>query len=408
MVGAGPVGLWTALELANAGVEVKIIDSENRTTARSYACALHPRTLEMLDSAGLAEPLISQGRKVDTVVFYDGAQREAEIKMSKSGGRFPFLVIVPQSALETALEDHLTAKGAPVQWMHRLDSYTRDQESISVNLEQLHGTSTGYVVPHWETTVRKEIPLRAQFIVGADGNHSVTRRRMKLDYVQYASANAFAAYEFESDEATGSEVRVVLSEDSTNVLWPLPGNKWRWTFQILHSDAPVTFPDKERRAVRLLNSTVDERVRDYVQRVAARRAPWFKAQVKDVTWCTKVAFEQRLASAFGQDRVWLAGDAAHQTGPVGIQSMNSGFAEGSMLAKALRQIIHDNGDMSLLGNYNDTQSALWRSLVGPGAAFKTDSASTPWVAKRAKRLLPCLPGLGEDLNSLASQLGLMR
>ena len=66
------------------------------------------------------------------------------------------------------------------------------------------------------------------------------------------------------------------------------------------------------------------------------------------------------------------------------------------------------GEMSLLDDYNSTQTKVWRGLVGPDAAFKTEAATTPWVAKRSKRLLACLPGLGDDLNRLAAQLGLKR
>ena len=64
VVGAGPVGLWTALLLAEAGVETIIIDREEHTTARSYACALHPQTLARLQRLGLAQALLEQGRRV--------------------------------------------------------------------------------------------------------------------------------------------------------------------------------------------------------------------------------------------------------------------------------------------------------------------------------------------------------
>src|SRR5208283_1145070 len=105
VVGPGPVGLLTALLLAEAGLEVRIIDREERTTTRSYACALHPRVLRLLDQFGLAETLVPLGRKVQTVAFYDGAARRAEVKLSSKAGRFPFLLILPQSALEGALEE---------------------------------------------------------------------------------------------------------------------------------------------------------------------------------------------------------------------------------------------------------------------------------------------------------------
>ena len=71
VVGAGPVGLFTALCLAEAGIEVRVIDRQARTTTRSYACALHPHTLELLDRVGLAAELVEQGRRVETFAFYD-------------------------------------------------------------------------------------------------------------------------------------------------------------------------------------------------------------------------------------------------------------------------------------------------------------------------------------------------
>ena len=87
--------------------------------------------------------------------------------------------------------------------------------------------------------------------------------------------------------------------------------------------------------MRFAQKAVDERIRQYVEKVAKQRAPWFTAGVKEITWCTEVVFEQRVAKQFGRDRCWLAGDAAHQTGPVGVQSMNVGMAEAATLAGCL-------------------------------------------------------------------------
>src|ERR1035437_1053389 len=90
VVGAGPVGLLTAIVLAEAGIEVKIIDREDRTTSRSYACALHPRTLKLLEGMGLVAPVLEAGRRIEKIAFYDGAARQAEGKLSELGGAFPF------------------------------------------------------------------------------------------------------------------------------------------------------------------------------------------------------------------------------------------------------------------------------------------------------------------------------
>src|ERR1041384_2706724 len=101
VIGAGPVGLWLGVSLAETGVQVSIIDRESRITARNYACALHPSTLKLLDRFGLAAAAIERGTRIQKVAFYDGASRQAEIDLSKLRSDFPFLLVLSQSALES-------------------------------------------------------------------------------------------------------------------------------------------------------------------------------------------------------------------------------------------------------------------------------------------------------------------
>jgi len=201
-------------------------------------------------------------------------------------------------------------------------------------------------------------------------------------------------------------VRVVLDESSTNVLWPLLGNRYRWTFQLLKSEMASDFPEKERRGARLAQTTVDESLRQYVEKVAQKRAPWFTAGVKEIAWCTEVVFEQRVARQFGRDRCWLAGDAAHQTGPVGVQSMNVGMGEAVTLAAALRRILREKAPSSLLAACDLEWQAEWRRLLGLTGGLKPGNATALWVRERRGRLLSCLPASHEDLAPLAGQLGL--
>src|SRR5262249_12895769 len=149
---------------------------------------------------------------------------------------------------------------------------------------------------------------------------------------------------------------------TTNVLWPLPNNRYRWTFQLQQHDRPVEFPEKERRAVRLSQPQVDERIVHYVQKLSHERAPWFTAGVKSITWCSEVAFERRLVKQFGKDRCWWAGDAAHQTGRVGIQSMNLGFCEAVNSVELLKKILRKNAPISSLNAYNRQQQGRWQIL----------------------------------------------
>ena len=406
VVGAGPVGLLTAILLAEAGIEVKIIDREERTTARSYACALHSRVLKLLSPMGLAAPVIERGRRIQTVAFYDGAARRAEVKLAELGGEFPFMVILPQNEFEGVLEERLRKAGVTVNWNHRFDDVQSAGETVVANVEELGATATGYIVPHWEGVVKRNFPVRAQFLVGADGYGSLVRRRLGIENTLVAGQTFFAAYEFEPEEKVEDEVRVVLDDSTTNVLWPLVGNRYRWTFQMLKAEMASEFPEKERREARFAQQAVDERIRQYVQKVAKQRAPWFSAGVKGITWCTEVVFEQRVARQFGRDRCWLAGDAAHQTGPVGVQSMNVGLAEASALAGALRKVLREKAPLSVLEACDREWQGEWRRLLGLAGGLKPGTESSPWVRERCGRILPCLPASHEDLPRLAGQLGL--
>jgi len=406
VVGAGPVGLLTAVLLAEAGIEVRIIDREERTAARSYACALHPRTLRLLEGMGLAAPILERGRRIEKIAFYDGASRQADVDLSRLGGQYPFMAVLPQNAFEEVLEQRLRKVGGAVNWNRRFHDYQSEGGAVVATVEELGVTGTGYIVPHWETVVKRTVPIRAEFLVGADGHGSMVRRRLGIEHTRVAGPEFFAAYEFESAERVGDEVRVVLDQTTTNVLWPLPGERYRWTFQLLTSDMASEFPDKERRAVRFAEKAVDERMRQYVEKVAKQRAPWFSAGVKEITWCTEVVFEQRVAKQFGRDRCWLVGDAAHQTGPVGVQSMNVGLAEGASLAAALRRVLREKAPLNLLETCDRDWQAQWQRLLGLTGGLKPRNETSPWVRERRARLLSCLPASNDDLAPLASQLRL--
>jgi 2-polyprenyl-6-methoxyphenol hydroxylase-like FAD-dependent oxidoreductase len=406
VVGAGPVGLLTALLLAEAGIQVSIIDQEERTAGRSYACALHPRTLQLLHRLDLAADAVEQGRKISRLTFYNGSQRHAEIDLSRLGGEFPFLLTLPQNAFENLLEQRLRKARLTVHWNHRLDGFELKDDGVVARVDKLGGTSTGYIVPHWEMVVKQSSTVTARFLIGADGRGSMVRRRTGIEDQPLSGPEFFAVYEFESDTNGEDEVRVVLDDTTTNVLWPLPGNRYRWGFQLLHSEVSREFPLKDRSALRVAEPARDETIRNSVQRLARNRAPWFSANVNELAWCTLVEFEHRLVEYFGRDHCWLVGDAAHQTGPVGMQSMNAGLCEAEDLAAKLHKILRQDAPLELLDAYGREHRSEWQRLLGLTGGLKPGSQTSQWTRERCARILPCLPASGADLPRLASQLAL--
>ena len=153
VVGAGPVGLVAALFLQQHGVRVEIVDMQQRTTQQSYALAIHPRTLRILDEAGVSEGLIDAGRKLTKVAYYEGQERRAEIDYSALASKHPYLLVIRQSLLERAVEDALRQKKLKVRWGHQLQALTVDGATLRAEVAKLDQVASGYAVARSEWVV---------------------------------------------------------------------------------------------------------------------------------------------------------------------------------------------------------------------------------------------------------------
>jgi len=408
VVGAGPVGMTMALLLARQGVDVAVLDEESGPAARSYACALHPGSLELLDRLGLTDGLLPLGRRVDAVVFGDGREARADVRLSVLPSGFPYLLVLPQSALEELLERALARANVRIHWNHRLSDLQHDSRGVVASVDKLGGSAVGYIVPHWETVVKKTTECRATWLVGADGHRSVVRQRLGLDMELFGNPERYAVFEFDSDAELPAEERIVFEAATTNVLWPLPGGRYRWSFQLVRPELHETFPEKERRAYWIDDPERNRRVEDRMRYLIKARAPWFDAPVRNFDWIAEVQFQRGLVKHFGGGPCRLVGDAAHQTGPAGVQSLNVGLQEADTLAGLLAARLRGGGPEAErdLEEWDGHWRREWRRLLGLDGGLEVTESTPEWLRQRAHQILPCLPGFGKDLERLAGQLRL--
>lgn len=407
VVGAGPSGLLTALELARAGLEVEIVDRAWRSAAQSYACGLHAASLEILGNLGLAEPALQAGLEIRTVAFYEGAERKAEAPVSPPGLAYPFVLVMPQDRLEELLEEALREKGIRVRWGHRLDDIRQDANGVTATVEQLGVTSVGYPVVRAEETVESETEVRAHYLVGADGSASHVRSLLGIETEILGSTRAYEIFEFATKSEAPSEIRIALGEDGlTDAFWPQPGWLSRWSLDLGERREPHL--DKEREALVVLDDEIDKETRKRVEDRIRGRAPWFDAEIQEIDWTTIVAFDSMVAREFGRERCWLVGDAGHQTSPVGMQSMNIGLREASDLAARLVQAVKTPGAAAgRLEEYGQLRRLEWRKLLGALGGLGAGPNASEWARANRGRLLGCLPASGPELNILAGHLGLV-
>jgi 2-polyprenyl-6-methoxyphenol hydroxylase-like FAD-dependent oxidoreductase len=181
------------------------------------------------------------------------------------------------------------------------------------------------------------------------------------------------------------EARIILTEDSVNAFWPLGPGLGRWTFQV--------------------RSGLDEApslasLREWIQ----ARARWFEPNPEQLCWGALAEFPQRIARRFGSGRIWLAGDSAHSTGPLGFQSLNRGLYEASELAAVIGGTYHGRTRrVRPFEQFDLEQQTEWRRLLGTETRA---SGNAVLSSADAARIVPCLPASGGDLDALLAQLEL--
>jgi 2-polyprenyl-6-methoxyphenol hydroxylase-like FAD-dependent oxidoreductase len=387
VVGAGPVGLAAALFLQQHGVRVEVVDQHQHSRQQSYALAIHPCTLRILDEAGLSERLIGAGRKVTKVAYYEGRDRRAEIDYSASASTHPYLLVLRQSLLERAAEEALRQKKLKVRWGHRLESLNTDDATIRAEVAKLDQIQTGYAVARSEWAVVGSETVRPDYVIGADGYDSTVRRMAGIEMAEHGVGQVFSVYEIEATGELPPEVRVILDPDLTSVYWPLEEGRCRWGFQL--QDASGHEASMER-----------------LEQLIAARAPWWTARPTQMYWSTHALFESRLARSFGRGGVWLAGDAAHQAAPVGVHSMNSGLMEARELAARMMRILRAGETASLLEEFATETRDSWQWLLGAGREVRALPGADPWVRQTRARIVACIPASGDDLEPLLGQIGL--
>jgi 2-polyprenyl-6-methoxyphenol hydroxylase-like FAD-dependent oxidoreductase len=387
VVGAGPVGLVAALLLEQHGVRVEIVDMHPRTAQQSYALAIHPRTLRVLDEAGLSEELIGAGQKLTKVAYYEGRERHAEIDYSRLASSHPYLLVVRQSLLEHAAEAALRRHKGHVLWAHRLQALAVDGGTIRAEVAQLDQVAAGYPIARSEWVVARTETIRPGYVIGADGHDSAVRRMASIELADHGGGQIFSIYEIEAAGELPGEARVILDPDLTSVYWPLEKGRCRWGFQV--HDAGGHEPSMER-----------------LGELIAARAPWFTARPTQIYWSTLALFERRLARSFGAGGVWLAGDAAHQAAPVAVQSMNSGLVEARELAARIARIQRAGEAPSLLQGLATEMHETWEWLLDAGRAVRALPSADPWVRQNAARIFACVPASADDLGALLEQIGL--
>jgi len=333
VVGAGPTGLMLALELAAAGVAVRIIDSRPEPSDKSRALVVHARTLELLDRHRLAQPLIELGRTTLKVRIQGGA-REFPLVLSDIGAEdtaFPFLLFVSQVETERVLEQALNAHGVQVERGVTLTSVTRIPDGALASLRVNEALEQG--------TYR--------YVVGCDGAHSTVRKGAGLSF-----------------EGGAYEQQFVLAD--VDVQWNEPLDELR--FFLGREGLMVFFPMKRPGHYRIITTgdaltSMSVAPSLEILQQKARRMTGRALDMSHPVWISLFRLHHRGVDRYRSGPLFVAGDAAHIHSPAGGQGMNTGIQDAVNLGWKLAEVVRGRAPDSFLDSYHDERWPVGQRLL---------------------------------------------
>ena len=331
VVGAGPVGLSAAIDLAQRGLPVLLLDDDDTVSVGSRGLCYAKRTLEILDRLGCGQAVVDKG-----VTWNVGRtfHREHEVfsfnLLTESDHRRPGMVNLQQYHLEQFLVERAQAlPGIDLRWKSQVTAVTPSTLPGQGALVQVQTADGSYT-------------LHADWLVVADGARSPIRRMLGLDSEGKVFQDRFLIADvvmktplFEEGKAERwfwfdppfhPGQSVLLHREADNV--------WRIDFQ-LGWDAD---PEAEKQAERV------------IPRIRAMLGP---DRAFELEWVSVYTFQCRRMQRFRHGRVLFTGDAAHQVSPFGARGANSGVQDVDNLCWKLQLVVAGLASDALLDSYSD-------------------------------------------------------
>jgi 2-polyprenyl-6-methoxyphenol hydroxylase-like FAD-dependent oxidoreductase len=321
IVGAGPTGLVSAVELARRGVRFRLVDRSARFFGGSRADGLQPRTLEVFDDLGLVNTVLAEGNTGILVRAYQGEKmlweaQPFEPMPARPDVPYPNIWFLPQFRTEELLRHLLAGFGGCVELSTELVDFAQDDDGVTATLVGNGATER----------------VRVRYLIGADGGGSTVRNLLGIRFEgETDESMRMLMADVRVDGLDRDHGRIWMSGESGVALMPLAGTD---LFTLSAPPPPAGEPTLE-----------------YLQGVVTEATGRAEIRLNELTWATVWRANARRAERFQAGRVFLAGDAAHVCHPTGGQGMNTGIQDAYNLGWKLASVL-GGAPAELLDSYS--------------------------------------------------------
>ncbi len=353
VIGAGPIGLAAAIDLAQSDIPVVIIDDNDKVSWGSRAICFAKRPLEILDRLGCGDAFVNKGVTWNTgKVFFDERQVYEFNLLAEDGHKRPAFINLQQYYFEEYLIDRvreLQAQGKPIQLRgcNKLISIDQNNDYATIQIE----------------TPEEPYTLEADWIIACDGATSPVRSMVGLDFVGRVFEDNFLIAD------------VIMDAD-------FPTERWFWfdpPFNRGQSALLHKQPDGVWRIDLQLGWDIDKEQEKKPENVIPRLKAMLGDDVEfELEWVSIYTFQCRRMETFRKGRILFAGDAAHQVSPFGARGANSGLQDTDNLCWKLKLIIENKAPEKLLDTYDIER------IHGANENILNSSRSTDFITPKSQ------------------------
>lgn len=324
VVGAGPVGLSLAIDLAQRGQRVVVLDNDCKLSTGSRAICFAKRTLEIWDRLGVGQRMVDKGVSwnVGKVFFHDAPLYEFNLLPEEGHERPAFINLQQYYAEAYLVERALQLPNIELRWHNKVAGVAPRDNGALLTIETPDG-------PY---------QIDALWVAACDGSRSPMRQMMGLE----SKGRIF------QDRFLIADVKMASSAD-------FPTERWFWFDPPFHPNQSVLLhsqPDNVWRIDFQLGWDADpeeeKKPENILPRVRALLGP--DAQF-ELDWASVYTFACLRMDRFVHGRVVFAGDSAHGVSPFGARGANSGVQDAENLAWKLDWVLRGRAGADLLATY---------------------------------------------------------